>query len=244
MDVVVHDDQDQLGASAAQQGGEAIERALSAGGTATIVVATGASQFRMLEHLVRAPLDWGRVTVFHLDEYVGLPSSHPASFRRYLRERFVERLPKLAEFVSVDGDALDLDVELARLNDRLAGQVVDVCFAGIGENCHLAFNDPPADFETEYPYLVVELDEACRRQQLGEGWFENLEAVPTRAISMSIRQILKARQIILSVPDQRKARAVQQAVEAPVSPIYPASILRQHGHTTLHLDLMSASLLA
>lgn len=244
MKIVVHGDGDSLGGEAAGQGRRAIAEAIAQSGRAAIIVATGASQFAMLDHLVRSDLDWSRVTAFHLDEYVGLPESHPASFRRYLRERFVERVPALGEFVMVNGDAPDLASEVARLNARISKENIDVCFAGIGENCHLAFNDPPADFETEDPYIVVELDEACRRQQMGEGWFESLEAVPRRAISMGIRQILKSRQIILSVPDRRKAEAVRNAVQQPVSPLFPASILRQHPATTLHLDPASASLLA
>jgi len=244
MKVLVHDDGDALGAAAADQGRLAIAEAIERSGHANIIVATGASQFAMLDRLIGSDLDWSRVTAFHLDEYVGLPATHPASFRRYLRERVVERLPALAEFVMVDGDAPDLAAELARLNARIAGETVDVCFAGIGENCHLAFNDPPADFLTEQPYIVVDLDEACRRQQMGEGWFNSLDAVPHRAISMSIRQIMTSRQIILSVPDRRKAEAVRNAVRQPVSPLFPASILQQHPATTLHLDPASASLLA
>ena len=244
MKVVVHDDGDALGARAAEQGRLVIADAIARSGRAAIIVATGASQFAMLDHLVQADLDWSRVTAFHLDEYVGLPASHPASFRRYLHERFVARLPDLAEFVMVEGDAPDLAGEVARLNARIASESIDVCFAGIGENCHLAFNDPPADFETEDPYIVVELDEACRRQQMGEGWFDSLEAVPRRAISMGIRQIMQSRQIILSVPDRRKAEAVRNAVQRPVSPLFPASILQHHKATTLHLDPASASLLA
>ena len=244
MKVLVHDDGDALGARAAEQGRLAIADAIARSGRAAIIVATGASQFAMLDHLVQADLDWSRVTAFHLDEYVGLPTSHPASFRRYLHERFVERVPDLAELVMVEGDAPDLAGEVARLNARIASESIDVCFAGIGENCHLAFNDPPADFETEAPYIVVELDEACRRQQMGEGWFDSLEAVPRRAISMSIRQIMQSRQIILSVPDRRKAEAVRNAVQQPVSPLFPASILQQQEATTLHLDPASASLLA
>ncbi|MDB5474396.1 MAG: glucosamine-6-phosphate deaminase, partial [Devosia sp.] len=188
-------------------------------------------------------IDWSRVTAFHLDEYVGLPAMHKASFRGYLLTRFVQRVTGLNEFVPVNGDAAELDGELERLNTRLAGERVDVCLAGIGENCHLAFNDPPADFTTRDPYIVVELDEACRQQQLGEGWFGSLEAVPRRAISMSIQQIMKARKIVLSVPDGRKAEAVRRAVQGPVSPLHPASILQQHGDATLHLDEASASLL-
>jgi glucosamine-6-phosphate deaminase len=244
MKLQVHDDSDTLGEHAANQGAKAILEAIERTGHATIIVATGASQFSMLDRLVAHDIDWAQVSAFHLDEYVGLPATHSASFRGYLRTRFVERVTGLKEFVEVCGDAADLAGELQRLNNRLAGETVDVCFAGIGENCHLAFNDPPADFTTQDPYLIVELDAACRQQQFGEGWFESLEAVPQRAISMSVRQILKSRKIILSVPDQRKAMAVKQAVESPVSPLYPASILQQHGDTMLHLDRASASLLA
>ncbi|WP_370640186.1 6-phosphogluconolactonase [Aurantimonas sp. HBX-1] len=214
---------------------------MAAKGSAVVVLATGASQIAMLAELTRADIDWTKVTVFHLDEYAGLGIEHPASFRRYLQERFVDRVTGLKAFVAVDGDADDIAAEVARLNRRLAGETVDVCFAGIGENCHLAFNDPPADFAAEDPYIVVELDEACRRQQLGEGWFPTLEDVPRRAVSMSVRQIMKAQTIVLSVPDERKAEAVAQAVEAEVSPAFPASILQRHPATTLHLDPGSAS---
>lgn len=244
MKLQVHQNGDILGECAAAQGAETITAAIEKSGQATIIVATGASQFAMLDRLVEHDVNWGLVTAFHLDEYVGLPASHKASFRGYLRKRLVERVSGLKEFVEVAGDAVDLDRELARLNSRLGGESVDVCFAGIGENCHLAFNDPPADFEIKDPYIVVKLDQACRQQQLGEGWFDSLDMVPHQAISMSIRQIMKSRKIILSVPDRRKAEAVKQAVGRPVSPLYPASILQQHGDATLHLDTASASLLA
>src|SRR3712207_50306 len=211
----------------------------------TIVVATGASQFEMLDALVAEPgIDWPRVTAFHLDEYVGLPETHPASFRKYLRDRFVSRVPRLGRFVPVHGDASDLEAEVDRLNALLGPRDVDVCFAGIGENCHLAFNDPPADFGVDAPYIVVTLDEACRRQQMGEGWFPTLQDVPERAISMSIRQILKSRRVILSVPDARKAQAVRAAVEGPISPEYPASVLQAHENCILYLDPPAASLLS
>ena len=198
----------------------------------------------MLDALVAMPLDFGRVTAFHLDEYVGLDDRHPASFRRYLRERVLDRVPALAELVTIGGDAPDLGVELARLGARIGGERVDACFAGIGENCHLAFNDPPADFEVEDPYIVVNLDEACRRQQLGEGWFPRLEDVPTRAVSMSIRQIMRARRLVLSVPDRRKAEAVRHALEGPVDPAFPASIVQRHADASLHFDPPAASLLS
>ena len=233
-----------LGAAAAAAGAGIIRDAIARKGASTIVVATGMSQLDMLDHLVKAEgIDWSKVTTFHLDEYVGIPESHKASFRRYLKERFVARLPTLKSFVPVEGDAPDLDGEVERLNIALEGLEVDVGFAGIGENCHLAFNDPPADFSTDDPYLVVELDEACRRQQLGEGWFPSLADVPRRAISMSVRQMMKSRVLIVSVSDLRKAKAVKAAVEGEVSPQFPASILQRHASCTLFLDSAAASLL-
>lgn len=243
MQVIVHDSKDALGQAAARQGAQAIAGAIAERGSANIIVATGASQFEMLEHLVRADIDFSKVTAFHLDEYVGLPVTHPASFRRYLRERFAAKLPALREIAYVDGDAADLDAEIARLNQRIAALDIDVCFAGIGENGHLAFNDPPADFDTEAPYQVVALDEACRRQQMGEGWFPSLDDVPRRAISMSVRQIMKSATIVISAPDARKARAVQASLEGPVTQDVPASILQRHGNVTLHLDQPAAALL-
>jgi glucosamine-6-phosphate deaminase len=244
VNIEILQDKAALGVAAAEAGIATMKAAIAKNGEATIFVATGMSQFEMLAHLVEADgIDWSKVTAFHLDEYVGLPDTHGASFRRYLRERFVAKLPALEAFVPVEGDAGDTAAELARLNGLLGGRRVDVGFAGIGENCHLAFNDPPADFVTEAPYLLVELDEACRRQQLGEGWFPTLADVPHRAISMSIRQILKAERLIISVPDARKAKAVQAAVEGEVSPLLPASILQRHTACTLYLDPPAASLL-
>ncbi|MFI4995087.1 MAG: glucosamine-6-phosphate deaminase [Hyphomicrobiales bacterium] len=233
-----------LGAAAAAMGANAIRDSIARRGEATITVATGKSQFEMLEHLVSLPgIDWSKVTAFHLDEYIGLPESHPASFRRYLRERFVGPLPNLKAFIPIEGDARDIEAEIGRLNSLLAGRTVDLCFAGIGENCHLAFNDPPADFETDAPYLLVELDEACRRQQLGEAWFQTLADVPRRAISMSIRQIMKAARLVISVAEARKAQAVRDAVEGAVSELFPASILQRHAQCTLFLDRPAAALL-
>ena len=241
MRVEIHPDKVALGVAAAREGAAAIEASIAERGSANVILATGASQFEMLEALVRAGIDWSRVTIFHLDEYVGLPMTHGASFRRYLRERVIERLENKPVFVEVNGEAEDLGAETARLGALIGRHPIDVCFAGIGENGHLAFNDPPADFETEAPYLVVALDEACRRQQLGEGWFADLASVPERAISMSVKQILKSRRIVLSVPDARKAAAVAGAVDGPVTPDCPASILQRHESTTLHLDPASAS---
>jgi len=244
MDIVIQPDKASLGRTAAKRGADMIRRAIAANGRANVIVATGASQFELLAALITEPIDWTRVTCFHLDEYVGLPITHPASFRKYLWERFVSKLPlPLAAFHYVNAE-VEPQAECDRLAILIRAAPIDVAFVGIGENAHLAFNDPPADFATEAPYLVVELDEACRRQQLGEGWFPSLESVPRRAISMSCRQILKSRAIIVSVPDQRKAEAVRKSVEGPISPSVPASILQQHDNVTLYLDAPAASLLA
>lgn len=236
-------DKEALGRQAAALGAQAIRDEIARSGEASVIVATGASQFEMLNHLVAAEgIDWSKVTAFHLDEYVGLSEEHPASFRRYLRLRFLAPLNNAPRFIPVDGEG-DPQAAVKELGRLIAGRRIAVCFAGIGENCHLAFNDPPADFETEEPYLVVRLDEACRRQQLGEGWFPSLEAVPQQAISMSIRQILKSELIVLSVSDERKAAAAKAALEGPVSNLSPASILQTHKRTVLFIDPPAASLL-
>lgn len=245
MELKIFDNKDAMGKQAAADGARLLREALAARGRANIIVATGASQFEMLESLINeADLRWDRVTVFHLDEYVGLPISHPASFRRYLWERFHSQLPlPVRAFHYLDAET-DPEAEAKRVGQLISEHPIDVCFCGIGENGHLAFNDPPANFDTEEPYLVVELDEACRKQQLGEGWFPTLADVPTRAISMSVRQILKSRYIVCTVPDQRKAEAVKGAVEGAVTNLVPASILQQHGSCTLYLDKPAASLLS
>ena len=244
MDIVIADSKPALGEQAAARGAAVIRDALARRGRAAVIVATGASQFEMLGALVAAEgIDWTRVTAFHLDEYIGMPATHPASFRKYLRERFVERLPSPpAAFHYLSGES-DPRAECLRVGGLIARHAIDVAFIGIGENGHLAFNDPPADFETEEPYLVVDLDEACRRQQLGEGWFRTLDDVPRQAISMSVRQIMKAAAIVCTVPDARKARAVQGAVEGPITPACPSSILQRHPAVTIFLDRDSASLL-
>jgi glucosamine-6-phosphate deaminase len=244
MELVICDTKEELGRRAADAGAEKIRRALAGRGQSNVILATGASQFEMLAALVAAEgIDWGRVTGFHLDEYIGMPMTHPASFRRYLKERFVDRLPRPpAAFHYLDGQAYP-QAECRRVGEIIGRHPIDVAFIGIGENGHLAFNDPPADFETDAPYLVVDLDEACRRQQLGEGWFPKLDDVPRQAISMSVRQILASAAIVCSVPDRRKAEAVRAAVEGPVTPAVPASILQQHPAATIYLDRESASLL-
>ncbi len=243
MEIIISDTKEELGRKAAARGADLIRQALKGKGEAHIIVATGASQFEMLEALVKEEVDWSKVTGFHLDEYIDLPATHPASFRKYLKERFVDKVP-LKQFYYVNGDTGDPEAECRRLGEIIRKTPIDVAFIGIGENGHLAFNDPPADFETDEPYLVVELDEACRRQQMGEGWFSSLEDVPRRAISLSIRQILKSKAIICSVPDERKAKAVQGAVESEVTPMIPATALQEHPAVWLFLDKASASLLS
>ena len=232
-----------LGKAAAIHAADLIRRAIAEKGTARILAATGGSQFTFLEALVQQPdIAWSEVEMFHLDEYVGLSADHPASFRKYLRERFISKTG-IGRHHLLDGEH---DPEgICRIEgELLAAKPVDVAFAGIGENGHLAFNDPPADFQTEKPYLIVQLDERCRRQQVGEGWFKTIAEVPERAISISIRQLLKAKTIVCCVPDARKAEAVKLCLEGPVSPLAPSSILRTHHDATVYLDQYSAALLA
>lgn len=245
MRVVVSGDSEEMARQASKEAAEAIRAALAERGQARIIIATGASQFGFLHGLTAAEgIDWSRVTAFHLDEYVGLSAAHPASFRNYLRKRFAGALPApLQAFHEVNGEAADLAVECRRLKGLLDEAPVDVACVGIGENGHLAFNDPPADFDTQEAYLVVRLDEACRNQQVGEGWFPSMDAVPTHALSMSIRQIMKSRWIVCTVPDARKAEAVRRTVKGGVSNLCPASILQLHPACALFLDAASASAL-
>lgn len=238
MEIIISETKQELGKKAAQLGAAFIRKAIAERGEANIIVATGASQFELLEALVNEDIDWAKVTGFHLDEYIGIGENHPASFRKYLKERFVSKVP-LKAFHYVDGNGAES--ECKRLGEIIAQHPIDVAFVGIGENGHLAFNDPPADFDTEEPYIVVNLDEDCRRQQLGEGWFPSLSDVPKQAISMSIRQIMKSKHIICSVPDQRKAAAVKNSVRGKVSPMVPASIMQNHPSVLLLLDSASAS---
>jgi len=241
MHIGIYDTIEALGRHAAALGAQAIRDAVVRNGEANIIVATGASQFSMLESLVREPgIDWSRVSAFHLDEYVGMADTHPASFRRYLRERVAEKLPSLKEFNYVNADVVPLKAELARLGAKIRTRKIDVAFIGIGENGHLAFNDPPADFQTEEPYIVVDLDEKCRLQQVGEGWFGSMDEVPAQAVSMSIRHILKSAMIVCTVPDERKSAAVEMALNAPVSPSAPCSILRTHPNCYLMIDYPAA----
>ncbi len=231
-----------LGQAAAEQAANAIRQALAANGKARIIAATGASQFEFLEALTKASdLDWTKVEMFHLDEYVGMSIAHPASFRKYLLERFINPTG-ITNYHLLDGEG-DVQEVCSNIGGAISSAPIDVAFVGIGENGHLAFNDPPADFETETPYIVVNLDDACRQQQFGEGWFPAFADVPQQAISMSIKQIMKAREIVCVVPDARKANAAKACLEGEISPLAPASVLRMHANTTIYLDQDSAALL-
>ncbi len=243
MKIVVAEDRTSMGRYTAEQAAAYLRQCLSEKSECNLVVATGSSQFEVLDSLVSQPdIDWSRVNGFHLDEYLGIDRTHSASFCGYLTKRFVERVP-LKSFFYMDGTKLP-ELLRTQASEQLSGRTVDLLLCGIGENGHLAFNDPPADLATTDPYLIVELDEACRRQQVGEGWFDSLEQVPTQAISMTIGQILKAKKILCSVPDQRKAEAVRNTVEGELSPRVPASALKQHADVTLVLDTASATMLS
>ena len=240
--VRVFDSKEEMGSTAAAEGAQMLRYAIDRDGEATIIVATGASQFEMLAALVEQDVDWSRVTMFHLDEYVDLPAGHPASFRKYLTERFTSKVP-LGAVNFLSGETGDPQAVCDEMGQRIRRHTVDVAFVGIGENGHLAFNDPPADFETDSPYLLVELDEACRRQQAGEGWFDSVDDVPDRAISMSVREILRARTILCTCPDDRKAVAVRKTLDGEITPDVPASVLRTHPDCRFFLDAPAAALL-
>jgi glucosamine-6-phosphate deaminase len=236
------DDKKEMARVAADQAAFILRDTIQKQGKARLIAATGAAQFEFLEALTTLPaIDWKRVEMFHLDEYIGLPETHPASFCRFLKERLIQK-SGMVHYHLLNGDEDPAEV-IRRTGEALQSEPIDVAFVGIGENGHLAFNDPPADFETEEPYIIVTLDEPCRRQQLGEGWFDSLADVPRRAISMSVRQILKTKQILCIVPDARKANAVKACFDGEISPLAPASILRTHPNTTVYLDKNSAALL-
>lgn len=240
--LAVADNREKMGKYSARKAAECLKAAIATKGEARIIVATGSSQFEVLSHLVAEPgIDWTKVDGFHLDEYIGVPIDHPASFCGYLKERFVDRVP-LRSFLFLDGTQ-DAKTVIQMASEKIASHKVDLAMVGIGENSHLAFNDPPANFETEDPYIIVALDEACRQQQVGEGWFPSLDAVPKQAISMSIRQILKTEKIICSVPDERKAVAVRNSIQGHVTPQVPASILQRHADVELVIDRAASKLL-
>lgn len=242
MKIIINSGPEELGMASGKAAAEAIRSAIAKNGEARLVLATGTSQFETLRVLVGEKLDWSRVTLFHLDEYTGLSESAPASFRRYIKERFIEKVGPLKETHLIRGEA-DPNLECARLESLIREAPIDLALVGIGENGHLGFNDPPADFSTDRAFLVVALDQACRSQQVGEGWFKDISEVPLRAITMSISQIMKSRKIICSVPHLRKAVAVRDCLEGPVSNLHPASILQQHPDCLCYLDRESGSLL-
>jgi glucosamine-6-phosphate deaminase len=237
MNIQIFPTKKEMGKAAAQKAAAILKDAIDRKGKATFVIATGASQFEFLESLVQIDsIDWSKTTMFHLDEYVGIPDDHPASFRKYLNDRFISKVHP-GDVYLIKGDAKDPEQECDHLNRIIGGYVIDISFVGIGENGHLAFNDPPADFNTEKPYIIVTLDEVCRKQQIGEGWFKSLEDVPKRAISMSVKQIMKSKNIICTVPDKRKAQAVRDCFKGDeISPNCPASILKKHDNCFIFLD--------
>lgn len=243
MKIFISESKEELGQKAGTHAGNIIRDIISEKGYANVILATGTSQFETLSQLVlENDIDWSKVTMFHLDEYIDLPLSHPASFRKYLQERFLAKVKPLRAVYLINGENESAS-EIEHLNDAISKHPIDVALVGIGENGHLAFNDPPADFHTETPYLIVNLDEPCRRQQMGEGWFASLDEVPSRAISMSVQQIMKSKHIICSVPDARKAIAVRDSLENEVSNLFPASILQRHADCVFFLDKESSELL-
>ncbi|HSS97982.1 MAG TPA: glucosamine-6-phosphate deaminase [Terriglobales bacterium] len=242
MQLKIFDDKLAMARGAAEYVASSLRSIIGANGRARIVTATGAAQFDFLDALTSAPgIEWGLVEMFHLDEYVGISVSHPASFQKFLLDRLINKTG-IRKYHLLNPGANPKEVA-DRVGTELNSAPIDLSIVGIGENGHLAFNDPPADFETEQPYLIVDLDEVCRLQQVGEGWFKNLAEVPRQAISMSVRQILRAKEIVAIVPDSRKAQAVKSCFEGPISPLAPASILRTHPNTTIYLDRDSSALL-
>jgi len=239
----IFEDKAPLARAAADQAATAVTGAIRDRGKARVIAASAASQFEFLEALTNTPgIDWKRVELFHLDEYIGLPMSHPASFCKFLQERLIGKAG-ITSYHLLNGEENPVRV-IRETSKFLRAAPIDVAFVGIGENGHLAFNDPPADFETEEPFIVVNLDEACRLQQVGEGWFKDLSTVPTQAISMSVRQVMKSKEILAVVPDARKAHAIKACFDGEINPMAPSSILRTHPNATVYLDTHSAALLS
>ncbi len=234
MKIVVSKTADELGMRAAKASAEIINKAIKENGRARIVLSTGASQFETLKYLVKEDIDWSRVEMFHLDEYVDLPITHPASFRKYLQERFVD-LTHVGKVNFVDGTAEGI----AALTEEIRKAPIDVGLIGIGRNAHIAFNDPPADFNTKVAYLVVNLDTACRNQQVGEGWFATIDDVPKQAVSMSVYQIMECKTIISAVPHAEKAWAVAQTLSNELTPNVPGTMLKTHENFQLFADANS-----
>jgi len=240
MEIVILNDAAELGERAAARAASEINAAISAKGECRLLLSTGASQFETLGALKGSAVDWSKVAMFHLDEYIGLPITHKASFRKYLKERFVKDVPLKGVFY-VNGD--NPEETMALLEREFEKAPADVALIGVGENGHIAFNDPPADFETKLAYHVVTLDDACKRQQAGEGWFASPVEVPDKAISMTVHMILQSKVIISAVPHGVKARAVKEMMDRGLDPMLPATALKGHANYTLYLDKNSACLL-
>lgn len=239
--IIIFKNAEELGKAAAFSVADKLKEAITEKGHANLILATGASQFQFLEHLQKHKIDWSKITVFHLDEYKGMSVTHPASFRKYLKERILDKVQPKQVFY-LEGDAADIDETVSQYEELLKSHPVDVACIGIGENGHIAFNDPPvADFNDPKLVKVVELDETCRRQQLGEGWFPTFDDVPTHALSLTIPAIMSCKHISCVVPDERKSEAVFNTVHAEISTSCPATILRKHRDTILYLDNNSAS---
>ena len=232
--VNVYHTPEELGAAAAARIALEINKAIEKQGFCRIALSTGASQFETLKALVEMKVDWSKVTMFHLDEYVGLSETHIASFRKYLKERFVDVVrPKEAFFVDGQGDVRQ---HIEFLTRKITEKPIDVGVIGIGENGHVAFNDPPADFKTKESYIVVDLDEKCRMQQVHEGWFKTVEDVPRQAVSMTVSQIMSSKVIVTAAPHAVKADAIKQTMEKPVTDMVPATILKSHPAWYLFID--------
>ncbi|MGO4211537.1 6-phosphogluconolactonase [Terriglobus sp. 2YAB30_2] len=243
MKLAVYSSKAALAEAAAQHAKGLLTTTIREKGHVRLIAATGASQLEFLEQLTSLPgIDWDKVELFHLDEYIGISEKHPASFRRYLRARLIEKAG-IHKYHLIDGTR-PTDEVMAEVGAAIQSAPIDIAFVGIGENGHIAFNDPPADFINTDAYVVVTLDEPCRQQQFGEGWFPTLDDVPHRAISMTVRQIMASTNIIAVVPDARKAQAVKDCLEGDVSPLHPASILREHANATLYLEPESAAKLS
>jgi len=246
MKINIYNNKKETSKKAALQAASILNKVIHQKGMATFIIATGVSQLDFIEYLItEGNVDWSKTRMFHLDEYIGLPETHPASLRRYLKEKFISKVDRIKEINFINGDAADPQKECERLNQILKNEIVDIAFVGIGENGHLAFNDPPADFEIEDPFLIVNLDDKCRKQQVGEGWFDSIEDVPQQAISMSIKQIMKSKNIVCTVPGERKAQAVKDCLGSDkISPMYPSSILKKHKNCFVFLDFNSAKYLS
>ena len=243
MKVDIASDKYEMAKRAADFAAARIKAAIAERGEARVIFASAASQLEFVDEMLkRSDIDWSKVCGFHLDEYVGLPETHGASFRKFLKERLLAKLPcPVKSFTFVGGDAPDTDAELVRLEAAVREKPIDLACIGIGENGHIAFNDPPADFAAKTAYSIVKLDHVCRMQQVGEGWYPNLDAVPTHAFSMTVPEIMAAKSIAVIVPDARKAKAVAGAVEGPLTNMCPSSILRNHADCTLFLDPPAAA---